>query len=109
MPIIYLENVSELDELIKNSKYLVLDFYANWCGPCKKIGELLENFQNDDKYKDVIFCKIDADNQDFQTLCEKYEVDTLPKLIYYQNSKIIDSISTSNENTIKNTLEFLLL
>lgn len=109
MPIIYLEKLEELNKLIKESKYLVLDFYADWCGPCKKIGELLEKLETDNKYKEVIFCKIDADNQDFQILCERYEVETLPKLIYYQNSNIIDSISTSNENTIKNTLEFILL
>ena len=109
MPIIYLEKIDELDKLIKENQYLVLDFYADWCGPCKKIGELLGKLELDEKYKEVIFCKIDADNPDFQSLCEKYEVETLPKLVYYQNSNIIDSVSTSNENIIKNTLEFLLL
>ncbi len=55
---IYLEDESKFAELISKGDVLV-DFYASWCGPCKMVGEVLEEL--DEHFQDVKIVKIDVD------------------------------------------------
>ena len=55
----YIKSVSEFNELIQNEKVLV-DFYAEWCGPCQMLGKVLEEV---DKEKDDIkIVKVNTDD-----------------------------------------------
>ena len=74
MEIIY-SNDSNFNDLIKNGNVLV-DFYANWCGPCKMLNPELE------KIKDIVqIIKVNVDEN--HNLCKKYGVMTIPTLIYF--------------------------
>ena len=55
---IYLKNKDELKELLKKDKVLV-DFYADWCGPCNVLGTILEEIEKD---IDVEIVKVNTDN-----------------------------------------------
>lgn len=69
-----------------NSKVPVLiDFYAQWCGPCRKLGPILEQVQNE--YKELIrIYKIDSDNN--IEILKEYGVMGLPTLLLFQNGEV---------------------
>ena len=73
---IYLEK-NNLDELVKEGTYLV-DFYAEWCGPCKMLTPVLENLE--DKINVI---KVDIDK--FEKLAFEYRIMSVPTLIFFKD------------------------
>lgn len=79
MEIIHLQN-ENFNELIQEKT--LVDFYANWCGPCKMIAPELEKVESNTK---VI--KVDVD--EFEELARKYGVMSIPTLVLFENGKEI--------------------
>ena len=77
---IHLEN-DDLESIIENGNYLV-DFYADWCGPCKMLTPVLEEVS--DKINIV---KVDIDK--FPKLTENYRIMSVPTLIFFKDGKKI--------------------
>ena len=75
---IYLEK-NKLDELIKEGTHLV-DFYAEWCGPCKMLTPVLENLE--DKINVI---KVDIDK--FEKLAFEYRIMSVPTLIFFKDGE----------------------
>ncbi len=69
-----------LDELIKEGTHL-LDFYAQWCGPCKMLMPILESISNK-----IDIIKIDID--EFPKLTSKYRIMSVPTLIFVKDGNI---------------------
>lgn len=80
---IYLEN-DDLESIIENGNYLV-DFYAEWCGPCKMLTPVLEEVS--DKINIV---KVDIDK--FPKLTENYRIMSVPTLIFFKDGKKIKEV-----------------
>lgn len=74
----YLEN-ENFDELVQNKKILV-DFYADWCGPCKMLGSVLEQVD----FIDVL--KVNTDMH--PELARRFGVMSIPTLIVFENGNI---------------------
>lgn len=106
--IIKVNTVEELDKLIENSKSLVLDFYADWCGPCKNLGKVLEELLDQTKYKDVVFCKVNVDNSEFEGTCIKYEVSGIPHVEFFKNSKKIHTLVGFDNNKLIQNIDSIL-
>lgn len=84
------ENLSEsnFDEIINNSHVpVVVDFWAEWCGPCKMIGQVLDELNND--YNDkILIGKVNVDEQG--SLAMKYGIRNIPTLLFFKNGQLID-------------------
>ena len=76
MSLIHYEN--DFDSLIKNK--VVVDFYADWCGPCKMFAPIFEEVSND---FDFDFVKINVDN--YSEIARKYGVMSIPTIILFEN------------------------
>ena len=77
MEIIHLQN-ENFNELIKEKT--LVDFYANWCGPCKMIAPELEKVESN-----VKVIKVDVD--EFEELARTYGVMSIPTLVLFENGK----------------------
>lgn len=74
-------SVEEFNQLFQSGKkYVFVDFYAQWCGPCKKIAPEIEKLS--EQYKNVCFCKIDVD--EVPELVNHYKITTLPTFIMFE-------------------------
>jgi thioredoxin 1 len=62
-----------------------MDFYADWCGPCKQLIPILE--QVSQEQKDVVFCKINVDQN--EELSRAYGVRSIPTLKYVKNNEVV--------------------
>ncbi len=69
-------------EVLDVKENVLVDFYANWCGPCKMLRPILEEIAKNSKVKIV---SIDVDN--VETLGEKYGIISIPCLILFQNGE----------------------
>jgi thioredoxin len=74
-------NKQEFDKLLQADKVVLIDFYADWCAPCKKMKPYLEEISRDmpDQVKVI---RINAD--DNQQLCKELKIDALPVLQLYK-------------------------
>ncbi|HEY4797868.1 MAG TPA: thioredoxin domain-containing protein [Bacteroidia bacterium] len=75
----------KFDELVSSDKLVLVDFYADWCEPCKKMKPYLDEISKDMADK-VVVARINAD--DNKSLCKELKVDGLPVLQIYKNKKI---------------------
>ncbi len=120
------ENENIFHYLSNNAKVCVVDFYADWCGPCKKLGQELEmnlpkqkkiyenlfmcennnfNLLQESVNDKVVFMKINVDS--FNELANQFKVQSIPHVIYYKNGKIQSDISRSC-NQVFDTVNKLL-
>lgn len=72
----------QYEELLNTDKLVLIDFYADWCAPCKKMKPYLEEISKEMADK-VIVIRINAD--DNQALCKELNIDALPVLRLYKN------------------------
>ncbi|ARF08827.1 thioredoxin [Catovirus CTV1] len=98
-----------LDIETTKNKLVVIDFYAPWCGPCKKLGEflnkLLESEQAKTLYSNVIFVKINVDNENCKELVvDKFNVSSIPRVIMIINKLTVEDITGFNPKELVNLL-----
>ncbi|MFC4097231.1 thioredoxin [Euzebyella saccharophila] len=77
--------MSKFSELMNSEKPLLVDFFAEWCGPCKMMPPILKEVK-DQLGDDVTIVKIDVDKN--QQMAAKYQVRGVPTLILFKNGEI---------------------
>ena len=77
--------MSNLSELINSKKPLLIDFFAEWCGPCKMMTPILQELKRDIGENATII-KVDVDKN--QALARKYNVMGVPTLILFKEGQI---------------------
>ena len=76
----HIKSENEFYEIIKKDKILV-DFYADWCGPCKMLEMILQDIE------DIEIVKVDIDR--FRNIAKEYKVLSIPSLKIFSNGEII--------------------
>lgn len=71
------------ERVLKCDKPVLVDFYAEWCGPCKKLGPVLEDFAKD--HPEIRVVKVDVDKN--SELTSRYGVQSMPTLIVFRDGK----------------------
>lgn len=81
-----MEAKKTFNDLINDEKPVLVDFYADWCGPCKMMAPILQEFSRDMAGK-VKVIKVDVDRNPSAAM--SYQIQGVPTLILFQNGKAV--------------------
>jgi thioredoxin 1 len=82
-------NESNFDQIIKGDKPVLVDFWAEWCGPCRMIGPVVEELAGEYEGQAVVG-KV---NVDFNPgLSVKYGIRSIPALMVFKNGEVVDKV-----------------
>ena len=94
---------SQFESSVLNSKGLVLvDFWAEWCGPCRQLGPILEAIDNN--MKDITIYKMNVD--DSPAVAGQYGLRSIPTMLLFKDGKQVDTkVGLQSESTLTSWLE----
>ncbi len=78
-------NKDDLDEKVKEEPLVLLDFYADWCGPCKMIGPVLEQIAEENPDIKVVKVNVDENIE----LAQRYGVQGIPSLFVLKEGDVV--------------------
>ena len=85
-------------EVLDAQGIVVVDFGANWCGPCKSLVTVLEEVVTEDPNKKIV--KVDIDEQ--EELAAQFKIMSVPTLLVFRNGEVIDkSIGLIQKDEVK--------
>lgn len=89
-------------EVLKNEKKVLVDFYADWCGPCRMIRPIIEEVAENN-----VDVKITSVNiEDEEELAEKYSISSIPCLVIFENGEETKrNVGLISKNDIEKMLE----
>jgi thioredoxin len=78
---------ANFEELLNSDKPLVVDFWAEWCGPCRMIGPIIEELATEYEGQ-VNLGKLDVDNND--DVVSKYGIRNIPTVLFFKGGELVD-------------------
>ena len=97
---------ASFQETVKNNNLLVVDCYADWCGPCRVIAPFIEELANEYSGR-VGFAKLDVDQN--PGISQKFGVFSIPTLLFFKNGALADQqVGALPKHALKQKVEALL-
>lgn len=96
---IHIKDANEFETKLTEagSSLVVVDFFAQWCGPCKVIAPKIEELAAE--YPDVVFLKVDVD--ECEDIASDYEITAMPTFVFIKHKQKIDAFSGANADKVK--------
>lgn len=97
---------NNIAEILADSKPVLIDFWATWCGPCRALSPTIEEIADEYEGKvTVAKCNVD----DSQAVAGQYRIMSIPTLLYFKDGQIVDrTIGLVSKDDIVARLEKLL-
>jgi thioredoxin 1 len=94
---------SNFEELVlKSDKPVLVDFWAEWCGPCRMVGPVVEELSNEYAGKAVIG-KVNVDNN--AAISAKYGIRNIPTLLFFKNGEVVEKhVGVAAKNVLADKL-----
>ena len=95
----HIEDADQFDALIERSegRLVVIDFFAEWCGPCKMIAPVFESMAKE--FSTVVFLKVDVDKQIQHSLCEG--ISAMPTFRFVKGGQTVDELQGADTDGIR--------
>ena len=87
MAVIKVDNSNFEKEVLQSDKTVLVDFFANWCGPCKMLSPIVDEVA--EEVSDVKVCKVNIDEA--RELANKYEIMSIPTLLVFKNANLVNT------------------
>jgi len=99
-------NDENYEELAAQGKPMVLDFWATWCGPCKKIGPIIEELAKEYEGQ-VIIGKVDV--EEAEDLTADFGIRNVPTVLFIKNGEVVDkSVGAATKAVLEEKVKALL-
>ncbi|MGL4957039.1 MAG: thioredoxin [Bacteroidales bacterium] len=93
-------------EVLKSTKPVMVDFWAEWCGPCRAIAPIIDELATEYEGK-VVVGKVDVDAND--QIPVKYGIRNIPTVLFFKNGELIDKVvGGASKSTFDEKLKGLL-
>ena len=97
---------ANIQELLDSGKPVVIDFWAEWCGPCRMMTPIVEDLAKEYDGR-VVIGKCDVDDND--ALAAKYNVRNIPTIIFLKNGEVVDRyVGAAPRSVIEEKVKTLL-
>ncbi|MDY5982985.1 MAG: thioredoxin [Anaeroplasma sp.] len=80
-----IHSAKEFDELVESGKNVLVDFYADWCGPCKMQAPIVDAIAEENS--DVVVAKLNVDDVD--DVAERFNIVSIPTLLIFKGGKLV--------------------
>lgn len=102
--ILQIRDKSELELELEQAgdKLVLVDFYATWCGPCRKIAPVVEKIATEHA-SEVLLLKVDID--EVEEVVGEYAVEVMPTFVFQRNGVKLDTLVGSNEHKLRQLIE----
>lgn len=101
--ILYHIGDSDFDQFLKAKKDMAVDFYADWCGPCKIMSPIFNEVANEISSK-VSFAKVNVD--DSPNTAEKFSIMGVPTVLYFKSGSLVDkTVGAIPKNAFRNKIK----
>ncbi len=95
------------EEFVMEGQKVLVDFYADWCQPCKALSAVLEELIKE-SYPDAYVLKFNIDNDEEGSITGRYGIKGIPTLIYFKRGEIRKvSVGTKPKSELKELFEFI--
>ncbi|GBU07597.1 thioredoxin 1 [Bacteroidales bacterium] len=97
---------ANFDELVKGDKLLVVDFWAEWCGPCRAIAPIISELAQEYEGK-AILGKLNVDEND--NVVGQFGIRNIPTILFFKNGEIVDKhVGAAQKTLIEEKIKALL-
>lgn len=102
MEVIEIKEEEFVDKVLNSEKKVLVDFFADWCGPCRMLGPVIsEVAESDDNY---FYYKINVDKA--ENISRKYGIMSIPALLVFENGEVTkSSLGYKNIEEVKEFLD----
>jgi len=80
---------SHFGQIVRDNPHLVIDFWAEWCGPCRRVAPIVEEFAQEFTGK-VTFGKCNTDEN--QRLAMQFGISAIPTMLFFSNGQMVDRL-----------------
>ena len=95
------------EEMVLNSdKPVLVDFWAEWCGPCRMVGPIVDELHTEYEGKAIVG-KVNVDDQ--QEISSKYGIRNIPTILFFKDGEIVDkNVGVAPKSDLANKIDALL-
>ena len=95
------------EEMVLNSdKPVLVDFWAEWCGPCRMVGPIVDELHTEYEGKAIVG-KVNVDDQ--QEISAKYGIRNIPTILFFKGGEIVDkNVGVAHKSDLANKIDALL-
>ncbi|KAJ1900959.1 hypothetical protein LPJ66_001125 [Kickxella alabastrina] len=101
MTVTVVTDKSQFDRILEQSPKVAVDFTAHWCGSCKAMDHVFENFSNE--HSNVTFLSVDIDNA--TDIAKEYEIKSMPTFKFLDHGRVVDEVVGTNKHELERSMD----
>ncbi len=101
-----INDLKAFSEFIKNNDTVIVDVYASWCPPCKRIAPIFAKLSEKNAYHDIKFVKVNIDHA--REIAATYSVTSMPTFLYFSEGSLVHKHTGASEKQLTDNIKLYL-